>query len=160
MKAVILASILLLSALFVACGKDDDCCTNVDTGIAISVKDEDGSDLLNPNNPNAFQEKDIEISHLVDGEKKEYFKPNRDTPKGFSIYQDSTIGSYIIQIVTDDDSSEDFPVTYVRWSADDTDTIRCEYQRTENSLVCTKVWFNNVVKWEAYETGRYFEIVK
>lgn len=160
MKYSFFTSAVLLVGLIVACDGDDQCCANIDTSISISVKNEDGLDLLDPQNPGAFQEEVIKIFYLTDGKVEEHYEPNRDAPRGFSIYKESAIDRYAIQVYPNDDVSEEFPVTYIRWNTDDTDTIKCEYQRTENAVVCTKVWFNDEIKWEAYETGRYFEIIK
>jgi hypothetical protein len=69
---------------------------------------------------------------------------------------------YRIRVFPNDSEKEQYPITYIQWNSDDTDTIKCEYRRLENAVICTKVWFNEKGKWDE-STGnaeRYFKIVK
>ena len=49
--------------------------------------------------------------------------------------------------------------TYIKWSEIDTDTLKCEMDRNGNSGICKKVWLNNELVWQAYDTERFFVII-
>lgn len=55
---------------------------------------------------------------------------------------------------------EDFPITYIEWSENETDKIKCHFNRTENSVVCDKVWFNQELVYPNDTKDRIFKIIK
>ena len=144
--------------VFSACQDGPDCCTNISTDVNMTVRGSDGADRLNPDNQGAFRAEDIDLFYLINGETKRFFRGNLDNPKNFFI--DTTRTPHVITIIPNDAETEPYPVTYIQWNDDDTDTLRCAFHRTENSVVCTKVWYNDELKWETNQGGRVFEIVK
>lgn len=141
--------------------KDDNESFIVDTALDISIKDNKGSDLLDPNNPNSLNENDIKIIYEIDGEQIEVNKPNLDVSRGFFIHK---VGSeYRIAIHLNTDKNTQYPVTYIKWNDTDTDTdtLKCEIERKNgNYEVCKKVWLNGEVVWDDYGIERFIEIVK
>lgn len=154
---------MLISALLFlgACDADEpDCCFNMDVGVDMMVSSEDGTDLLNPDNPGAFLEKDISLYYLVDGESERYFRSHLDASRGFTIYRNESLDAYVISIFPNTAESEAYPITYIEWSETDTDTLRCEFERTKNSLLGTQVWFNGQLKRGPSIAERVFEVIK
>ncbi len=145
--------------LLISCNSDGNEQFFIDTSITISVKDINGTDRLDPQNPNNLNESDIKLYYLKDGEAQEVFNGNLDHPKGFFIYEHQE--EHRIAIFPNVDRSEEYPVTYIQWSEQDMDTIKCKIKRTSSSEVCTEVWFNNDLKWDSSQpVERYFEITK
>ncbi|HEX9650416.1 MAG TPA: hypothetical protein VGA21_07640 [Cyclobacteriaceae bacterium] len=149
--------ISMAMVLFSSCISEDDQFI-VDVGIGISVKGSIGEDLLDPENPSSYKESDIKLHYLKNGQKQEVFFPNLDNPKGFGITQNQE--GYRIGILPNIDKTEEFPLTLIEWNSTDTDTIKCSIERKSNSEICTKVWLNENLVWEGYETERFFEIIK
>ncbi|UII21025.1 hypothetical protein [Fulvivirga ligni] len=132
----------------------------VDIDITMTVVDMDGNDLLDPSNPNAYSESDIDLVFLIDGEEEVYFNANMDAPKGFKIYKNEVGEGYVMRVFPNTAISEDDPVTYIQWGEDDRGTLACEIQRGENFEICTKVWYNGEEKWNVQSSARAFQIVK
>ena len=147
-----------MAPLFTSCSTNKSSQFIVDTDINISIKDSEGNDLLNPAYPDSYQKGNIKLFHIINGEQIEIFDANMNYPKGFFIYKHEN--EYRIRVFPNTDKSEQQLITLIKWNETDTDTIRCNVERTSNSEICRKVWFNNEVVWEAYETERFFEILK
>ncbi len=134
----------------------------IDTSMEIIVKDKDGSDLLNPDNENSLNTNLVKIYYEIGGKKIEVNEPHLDNPKGFSIFCKDN--QYRIGIGPNTDRNEEYPLTYIEWNPDDTDTIKCLIERAKsrngNSTICRKVWFNGKVVWDDYGVERSFVIVK
>ena len=96
--------------------------------------------------------------YLVNGLEQEVNNDDLAYPKGFFIYEDEE--EFRIRIFPNTNKNIELPVTYIIWNDVDTDTIKCSIERKNNSEICTKVWLNENLAWEAYETERFFEIVK
>lgn len=131
----------------------------IDTFLDFSLVDQNGNDLLNPENANAYLESNIEI-YYVNANNEEILvdMPNLDYSKGFFIYQRPN-NKYAIRIFSNDIDDSQITTTLVKWNSTDTDTIKCEIEREGDYYIAiSKVWYNDVVKWEGGE--RYFEVVK
>ncbi|PIY09864.1 MAG: hypothetical protein COZ18_07145 [Flexibacter sp. CG_4_10_14_3_um_filter_32_15] len=150
--------IVIILCIFLSSCNDDNEQFIVDTALEISVKDSTGSNLLNPSTPNSLDENNIKIIYEIDGEQIEFNKPNLTFSKGFFIHQ--VENEHRIAIHLNTDKNAEYPVTYIKWNNIDTDTIKCKIERTSNSEICKKVWFNEKVVWEDFATERHFEIIK
>ncbi len=151
--------IFLLSAMiFSSCNSDDNDLVIIDTAINISIKDINGNDLLNPNNSNSFNENEFKILYEINGEQIVVNDDNLSYPRGFFVYQHDN--EYRIRIFPNTNQNVDYPITYIKWDELDIDTLKCEIERKESSTVCKKVWFNEELVWQAYDTERFFEIIK
>lgn len=53
----------------------------------MSVTNADGRDLLNPNNPDTFQEDGIKLFYLKNGKAEEVYEGHLDKPKGYPVFQ-------------------------------------------------------------------------
>jgi len=151
-------TLMLISAMiFLSCQEEKNS-TNIDTHIEIAVVDKNGNDLLNPSAENSFKEENIKIYYLINGVVEEVFYPNLDYPRCFRIYERD--GIYRMRLSPNGNEKDEFPVTYIKWNETDTDTVKCNFSRGDNSLICTKVWYNGVLMWEAYATDRCITVVK
>jgi len=150
--------IAMATVLFSSCSSDDSDQFIVDTHIDVLIKDSNGNNLLDPENVNSYKEEQIKIFYLVNGQQSEVNNSNLDYPKGFFIYEHEN--EFRIRIFPNSDKNEETPVTYIMWNNTDIDTIKCSIERKSNSEICKKVWLNDNLVWEAYETERFFEIIK
>jgi hypothetical protein len=151
-------TLMLISAMMLfSCQKEKEA-MNLDAGIEITVFDNNGNDLLNPSNQNSFKEQNIKIYYLINGIVEEVYYPNYDNPRNFSIYERD--GIYRMGLSPNANEKDEFPVTYIKWNETDTDTIKCSISRTESSVICTKVWYNETLMWDDYSSCRCIQVVK
>ena len=81
MKAL---TILLLMVSLYACKKNNVAVFD-STAFDISYFDQNGNDLLDPNNPKSYKESDIDIYYLLDGIKVKQYQGNLEFPEFFWI---------------------------------------------------------------------------
>lgn len=144
----------LLTVLFLGCAPETNCCTNLDVGMQFAVLDANGNDVLNPSNPNAFKAQNIKIYYVIDGV-SEYQNSGNGGLLEISKYQNHenyiiSIGPYV---------GDHLSTTLIKWNEIDIDTIKCEVERISSNTRISKVWFNDVLKWDGVNE-RYFEVVK
>lgn len=120
----------------------------------MSVVDKNGADLLDPENSQSIDESKIQLFYPENGELKEIYNSQSDYPNGVMIFPVEG-EKYRIRVFTDN------PITYIQWNDADTDTLKCEYTKTVNSTICTKVWFNDAPVYDVKDgKERYFQVVK
>jgi hypothetical protein len=159
--------VLLFMILGLSCTEDEPITEDVfiSHDVKISLADQQGLDLLDPNNPNAINSDNIKIFHMIDGELKKFSKYL------MKIYKPSELGfneNYVFYLGYTSPSyythEKEEPITYIQWNETDMDTVRCQYQYTSNSIICTKVWFNEIVVWDMDDSetnsSRWFQLVK
>ena len=115
--------ILVLLVAFIGCSGNDDplCCINIDTSIWITVKSQDSTDLLDPNNPNSYDFQRMRLFYRIGSRKVTAYR---------SLYPpESVMGSgYYLTMnvpteVYDSDDPTMYPM-YLRWDRYDEDTIK------------------------------------
>ncbi len=145
---------LLIPLLIFSCNSSEEDCFVISASINMLVKSQDGKNLLDPKNPNAFDKNDIKLFYLEKGEK---VRP----PESSLLFYDQS-QEYEIRIFPNIDKEEKFPITLIQWTKSDTDTIKCKIERADCSVTVTKVWFNEkeVVFEKTDKISRFFEIVK
>ena len=154
---------LIILTVFVSCSKNNDDEPqnqhSINRKVEISLKNSNGEDLLDPNNPNAYKAENIKLYYLINGEKQEVFNPNMDYPRNFLIYNHDP--EYRIRIFQNDTDNETRPITYVEWNENETDTLQAEFFKTENTIQVIKTWFNGELKWDGSNgQDNFFTIVK
>jgi hypothetical protein len=115
----------------------------LDASIDFSVVNSKSEDLLNPNNPNSYDQNKIKILFLLNGKLVPQYQGNLDSPNFFMIYQNED--RYAIRVFLNHDKGEKFPETYIQWNENDKDIVKVEYSRTKNSTVKKNVWLNDQV---------------
>lgn len=142
---------------------------HISTSIKISVIDQNGHDLIDPTIEGHIKASNIQIFHLLDGVKEEYYENMLDAPKGYKIYEPGMLGNnstYVLSLMatrSEKRLDDVMPITLISWAKNDIDTIQCKIEKVETSTFCTKVWCNNKIVWEIENTdstGRSFTLIK
>ena len=154
MKKIILLLIIGLSNF--ACSDDNDCCLNIDIGIDIKYINTEGQNLFEIDN--GYNESDITIYHKANGEWEEYYESNLDSPKGITVVEGEN-GKFLSISPSTTLDNNNYSETKIQFSESDFDIIKTEIDKSNSSTILTKVWYNGVLEWEAYE-NRMIEIVK
>jgi len=126
------------------------------TSFEVSIKNNAGEDLLDPNNPNSYNENEIKIFYLINGEMEEVYDALMDSPRNFFIFKSES--EYKLRLFLD--YSTDFTTTYIKWNESEMDTIQAEIFKTEGLTAYSKAWYNNEIVCENARGGCFFEIVK
>lgn len=151
-----LIPIILL--LFISCSKDNNKknASVEQANIDISLKDANGVDLLG-NNTYLFS--NINIKYLVNG--------NITTPtfEGTQpLFLNDANMPIRIRVFMNNDSSEEYPITYINWNSNDTDTIKAHFIRGnsngEDYLSFDKVWINNNLVSTYENPGHFIKLIK
>lgn len=137
---------------------------NYDTEFRFEVYNTNSISLLDPTNPSAFQESQIDIYYLVDGEKQKVYNGNLDLPENFSIEVDELTDKYVMVLSPNDEADGSTSATYIQWNEENTDTVTCEFARGKEHMITTQIAYNGKEVWsvdgENYPERRYFEIIK
>jgi hypothetical protein len=162
MKSLILSAISLFS---LSCSNDNSNAenTNLEVEVSILLKDTNGENLLGTPN---YIPTDFRIYNLVNGQTEEVYNPDMDYPRNFYINSDTT--PIYMRVFLNHSSTEEYPITYIKWNENDIDTLRAFYSRgTENDtgyVICQKIRFNEVLVWDTNipqgVTGREITITK
>ena len=153
--------VFLAVLLFSSCKKKEDkMASNIDRKVEISIQDKAGNDLLNPSNPNAYLDQNIKIYYVTNGVKEEVNNANYDNPKNFMIYEVN--GIYQMRLFLNMTIADSPDITYVQWSENDTDTLKCEASHNDYLDMVTKLWYNDSLVWTSdnYIKERSLLIVK
>ncbi len=146
MKTVL--SILLVSLVLSSCRKEEPKWGSVTSvGSMITVQNKAGIDLLNPSNSGAFLQQNIKIFYLINGVKEEVFHGNYDYPRNFYI-EEVPDGSFRMCLGMNHSPTEEYPITYVQWSENDTDTLKTKIYREGGLTSCEDIWLNNKLVWK------------
>ncbi|MEM0519314.1 hypothetical protein [Aequorivita flava] len=152
MKAVFL---VLYMAILIGCSKKDDTGEQFvfDLAVNLSIKNEAGDDMLDPNNPNSYKLNDIKTYHLIDGEEVWAIADN--------VISQNNEGAFIFTTFVNYEGNYEYPITYIDWDETDRDTIKAEIYRTERQIRVIKIWYNEELKWDVENGGGpEFTIIK
>lgn len=153
---------IVFSLMLLSCSDDNSEADSVSTHFDVLVKNAEGTDLLNPENPDAFTEESIKLYLLVDGERKLYYKDNYDHPHGFRIDKAEETGRYYLRVFPEFEKSNEESTVFLKFSSLAEDTIRQQYDIGPGYIACTKIWHNGNLVWDSSTADniRYFEMVK
>jgi len=122
----------------------------IDQSVLITMVNEEGVDLLDPQVESAYNSSKVKIFHLINNKKVFYYDNMLDAPGGYKTYNpyERLDSSYYVFCL-------------LRTSTD-TDTIKCQLYESDGYLGCTKVWCNGKVVWEKeVDSGeRTFNLIK
>lgn len=160
--------VLLILFLIISCNNSRDepsDATNIDNGIALIIKNKDGQDLLSTTTVNSLNTDKIKLFYVVNGQPQEVFFPNLDYPRMFHII--NYVDSKAIAISLNNQSTDEFPLAYIKWNESDTDTIKAHFNRGIGNdgsfVICDKVWYNDQLVYPIAENqnlGRIINLVK
>ncbi len=153
-------SLLLIGIFFMSCSSDDDkqCCVVFDTEISIKYLNENGDNVLDMAN-GGINFTAINVFQKIDNQWVRYSEGSSDYPKGIRIITRED-GKYLSVFPSTVTVSNNYSETKLEFSEGYSDIIKTEIDRSSSNTIVTKVWYNDELKWEAYETERMFEIVK
>lgn len=152
-----------MTVFFLACEQKENCCTTIDVGVSVFLENRAGQNLFLNTIPNAIDPAAIRLVYLVEGEEKIFFMGNLDCPTNVCYVSD--IGSERVTISPNDTEREAYPITYIKWTISDTDTMRCHFvRRNNNSFInCDSVWMNGKLMFPDQalpDFGRAFKMIK
>lgn len=142
MKTLPLYVLLLIATIGLSCKKN--CCIMIDANITINLVSKSSENLLAP--PNGLTLADIDVYYMKDGVKTLYFERHLDASKGFLINKHSDGQEKLTLFPTL--NKDKFTETMVKFGDLGTDTIRCEYYKTDNQDIVKKVWLNGKLAWD------------
>lgn len=161
MKYLFFCILVMLSS----CTKEKSLSEVVDIGVEIFISNINGENLLLGSTPNSINPDSIKLIYLINGEEFTVYNASLDCPRGVCYLNDS--GSERLGITPNQTKSQEYPITYIRWENGDLDTLKCHFVRKDNgtssSIVCDKVWFNDVLMFPDNAVsgyGRAFRIMK
>jgi hypothetical protein len=162
MKAL---TILLLMVSLYSC-KKNNVAVFASTAFDISYFDQNGNDLLDPNNPKSYKESDIDIYYLLDGIKVKQYQGNLDFPEFFWIPNEIRENKHYMRLYPNRKSLDENnrAITYINFGSNKEDKVECEFQTYENSssIQVVKIWYNDELKWQNRTGGdsRWIDILK
>ena len=167
-KILLLLGILTLSS----CTKNEEDILNsvhYDNFVNLSIKNNLGEDLLDPNHTSTIDLSTIKVFHIINGVKT-LFIDNRYTyfKKGFKIYKHDGYGHNIIVIKINPSVTEAKPKTIVEWNSSDEDVIETTYRIKDNLFPVLKeeIWLNDISVWKIADeansntTYKFFTLTK
>jgi hypothetical protein len=110
-------------------------------------------DLLDTAVNGGFTADSIHLYNIVKGVKNPVYN-RTDYPQNFFIYKNEVFNKYVLRVFLEVDT------TFLELNRNITDTIICAFDRSPNSLIIRKVWYNGNLKWADYATSREFTIMK
>lgn len=127
----------------------------VNINIDIAFKDKDGNNLLDFNNENHFEAKDITVYNMVNGEKIKVDNPRIDHPNNQFIYKDEATKTNLLRVFLEAE------FILLQLNATTTDTIKCTLKKSKGNTHIEKVWYNGKLKWTyGKESSQVITIVK
>ncbi len=170
MKNISFFVILLLLTLL-GCKKDYP--TVISTAFDVWVRDNDGNNLFNTQTPNHYSVDTVRIFYLENGVRKEFNNPMLGAPRNFLVMKNESNGEYGVRLFPYEGTHREGTATtrmFIQWNYQDTDTVDCAIEKYDATEICTKVWWNGVLKfdrttastttWGNAQMFRFFEVKK
>jgi hypothetical protein len=142
--------LLFIGIVFLAsCSKDKEpqpgldytsASTVIGKSINIELRSSEGINLLGSDE---FPISEISATYLVNGKIVQNNSPH-DYPNNVLFYNKNQG----VQLFLNDSSTEEFPITYIKWNKTETDTIKAQYKRTNNSITLDKLWIFENNNWK------------
>ncbi|MFC2096401.1 hypothetical protein ACFLQ3_01725 [Bacteroidota bacterium] len=153
---------LLIIVLLMSCDEEETVSADfINTGFGIVVKDEHGTDLLNPANENSYKVDSIDIYWVIDGAKTRIFESNLAHPEHFVIRYNPYHDIYELQLFLNHKMDENNKaITYVKWNSVEEDKFECEFKLVETAYFKYKLWFNDSLIWDWNNYDYHYEIIR
>lgn len=135
---------IAVCGLLASCDKTSPA-KNISNNVYITVLNEEGEDLLNPDSPSSISLDQIRVYYELDGVKTEINRGNLDSPKMFTLRQPSDISeNYRIFLFLNSEDDSDITTTYLEWSSDRTDIFKSQVNRSSsNNKYALRTWLND-----------------
>jgi hypothetical protein len=150
MRVLICIVLSFFGMVFFSSCHHDDGPTIIDLSICLWVRDASGKNLLDSTTQGYLKQKDIRVFYLEDGKKKEFYNASLDVPRNFSIFKNDGNGEWVFGLGAYESKSNqtDTTTVFVQWRAGLEDTLKCEITKVGYSSFCTKVWYNDALKFD------------
>jgi hypothetical protein len=146
--------LLLIAVLFAgSCKLESPNEFVIDNKVGIYYINSRNEDLMDTAIIGSFTADSIHLYNVVRGVKKEV-NNRADYPHNFIIYKNEELQKYVLRVFLEVDT------TFLELNRNITDTIRCVFERSEDSFIIRKVWYNGNAKWDDYAVSREFTIMK
>jgi hypothetical protein len=153
LKVSNLIRLLVLILLAAGCKLDSPNPVVIDNTVDIYYINSLHEDLLDTAIDGSFTADSIRLYNVVNGIKKEV--NNRiDYPYNFFIYRNEQFQKYVLRVFLEVDT------TLLMLNRNITDTLTCTFERSDDSFIIRKVWYNGYLKWDDYAASREFTIMK
>jgi hypothetical protein len=142
-------NILILAIIFfttISCNNNNDNNKkenyNMQTSIVLNLKNSAGETLFNTEN---YNPENFKIYYEINGQKLEFYMPNYDNPRGFSMGYDQD--PILMGMVLNTINEQVLPsTTYIEWNENETDTITATFLKGDGYFIVNKVWVNGELK--------------
>lgn len=158
MKNLITNILLGLALVLSSCSEEEQPqFATISTMTFITVLDQKGNNLLDPNQEDAYDQKEIKTFYERDGKMEEFFAAHLDMPRNFRIDPPMYGKDYLMAVALDSEK------TVIKWNKTESDTIQAEFlDNKDQAIFVSKVYFKGELKYDAQSTmnRREFTIIK
>jgi len=158
MKKFVLFLFAGVLVLLAACNKKETPVNgvNVDLSVGLSYVDQNGNDLLSPDNPQAYKLNDFRLYYMKNGKKTLYFMSNYDDPYGYTkAWYYPVSGLYRFDMAFPADSC-----TLLQLSDGTVDTFKINVLRKGGNQLVQKIWINDSLVWQTSSLTEHYIVVK
>ncbi len=150
--------VLFIALSIMSCTKDDDGYNIVeDTDILIKYVNEKGKNILDY--PFGIESSKIKIYHKINNEWIGCLNGDNDCQKDCFVANLEGI-KYLNLTPSTDFIKGNYSETKIELSNGESDIIKAEFDLSKNNIICTKVWYNEILMWEASSIKRVIEVKK
>ncbi len=132
----------------------------------IEILDLDGQNRLNPDHSDPILLDNLNLYHLIDGERKLYYDGDMETPKGMQIFFDDYHKKWVLRVAQNvwDQNDELITTSVIDFGDSVEGIIDAKWNQSTNppgpgALYMTKVWYNGELVHEGRD-HRIFSIIK
>ncbi len=154
---------LVAMPLIFGCDNDEgDCCKTIEAVMFFDVTNSEDLDLLDPNS-GGIDTNLIEILYTNQDEEMVLVNNSQlDGSKGYVIIEPDAAGNpYRIKVFLNIDYIEsNVSYTHIKWSSDNMDEIKTEFDLSNNNIIAKKIWVNGELKWESSSSELLISLVK
>ena len=142
----------------------------MDLSTIILVTDDQNQNLLDPSTPGYFKPEDIRIYYVKDGQRKDVYQANLDTPRNFRIEQFTSAKEFAMVLYPDEGTRDgEITTTIIQWNDVAADTLECEVHHWDSSVAITRIWNkdelvydkdNGLTQWDDTQVSRLVRLTK
>ncbi len=165
MKYLIYSFIIAL--LFSSCDdneNEEQVLVSIGSAFLMKIADNEGNDLLDPDNDNSFKIEDINNFYLIDGEKVRKFNEEMTYPKGLQLFYHGNYKRWVLLVSTNNYIDNDFKgISFLEFKNGSIDKIEVQYNDYKSNLNIIniqKIWYNDELVWNDSPNEQIIEIFK
>lgn len=148
--------LLICLTPLMSCNKDKNCCSVMSLDVTLAVKTANNVDLLNPENPNAFNLQSINLYYFENGSFVKIDDPTKDLPQNLQIYKGADSDYNLKLFVNANTDVNGTSLTVIKFGQSVPDTIRAVLQRNNTSVIIKSGTINGL----AIDRSKPFLLIK